>query len=113
MRVVVTGGAGFVGSHLCRALRDRGDQVVALDNLVTGRRANIEELEDDPGFEFVEEDVSKGIEVEPPVDLVLHFASPASPPEYLNLPLETLDVGSLGTRNALDLARCCDARFVL
>ncbi len=109
----MTGGAGFVGSHLCRALRDRGDDVVAVDNLITGRYENIAALERDPGFTFVREDVSKAITVEPPVDLVLHFASPASPPEYLALPLETLDVGSLGTRNALDLARANDARFVL
>ncbi|MCU1428896.1 MAG: nucleoside-diphosphate-sugar epimerase [Actinomycetia bacterium] len=113
MRVIVTGGAGFVGSHLCRALRERGDDVVAVDNLVTGRYENIAELETDPGFTFVRADVSKAITVEPPVDLVLHFASPASPPEYLALPLETLDVGSLGTRNALDLARANDARFLL
>ena len=113
MKVVVTGGAGFIGSHLCRALRARGDQVVAVDNLVTGRYENIAELEPDPNFSFVHQDVSKMVGVEPPVDLVLHFASPASPPEYLALPLETLDVGSLGTRNALDLAHCSDARFVL
>jgi dTDP-glucose 4,6-dehydratase len=113
VRVVVTGGAGFIGSHLCRELRKRGDEVVAVDNLCTGRRENVIELEGDNGFTFVHDDVSKGISVEPPVDLVLHFASPASPAEYLKMPLETLDVGSLGTRNALDLAHLCNARFVL
>jgi dTDP-glucose 4,6-dehydratase len=112
-RVVVTGGAGFVGSHLCRALLERGDEVVAVDNLLTGRRENIEDLEADPAFSFRFEDVSKSVGVEGHVDLVLHFASPASPPEYLALPLETLDVGSIGTRNALDLARAHDARFLL
>jgi dTDP-glucose 4,6-dehydratase len=87
--------------------------VIAVDNLVTGRLRNIEDLEAMKTFTFAREDVSKGISVASKVDLVLHFASPASPPEYLGLPLETLDVGSIGTRNALDLARLYDARFVL
>jgi dTDP-glucose 4,6-dehydratase len=91
----------------------RGDEVVAVDNLVTGRRENIEDLEADPAFTFRHEDVSKSLAVDGPVDMVLHFASPASPPEYLALPLETLDVGSVGTRNALDLAHKHDARFLL
>src|SRR4051794_33269194 len=111
-RVVVTGGAGFVGSHLCRALLDRGDEVIAVDNLLTGRYENVEDLEADRAFTFGREDVSKRIGVEGRIDVVLHFASPASPPEYLALPLETLDVGSVGTRNALDLARANDARFL-
>jgi dTDP-glucose 4,6-dehydratase len=113
VRVVVTGGAGFIGSHLCRALLERGDEVIAIDNLVTGRRENVEDLEQLQSFTFVHEDVSKEISLLDPVGLVLHFASPASPPEYLALPLETLDVSSIGTRNALDLAHCHDARFVL
>jgi dTDP-glucose 4,6-dehydratase len=112
-RVLVTGGAGFIGSHLCRTLLARGDEVIAVDNLVTGRRENIEDLEHRSEFTFVREDVSKEITRIDHVDMVLHFASPASPPEYLSLPLETLDVGSIGTRNALDVAHCHDARFVL
>jgi len=112
-RVLVTGGAGFIGSHLCRTLLARGDEVIAVDNLITGRRENLEDLEPQAGFTFLREDVSKEIGYLEPVDLVLHFASPASPPEYLSLPLETLDVGSVGTRNALDVAHCHDARFVL
>jgi dTDP-glucose 4,6-dehydratase len=113
MRVVVTGGSGFIGSHLCRALLDRGDDVIAIDNLVTGRRENVADLDARSEFTFVRHDVSKDIPDPGRVDLVLHFASPASPPEYLKLPIETLDVGSIGTRNALDLARCYDARFLL
>ena len=105
MRVVITGGAGFLGSHLCRSFLERGDEVVAVDNLCTGLRENIAELEGQPGFELVLADVSREIPVSGRVDGVLHFASPASPPEYLEMPLETMDVGSLGTRNALDLAR--------
>jgi dTDP-glucose 4,6-dehydratase len=113
MRVVVTGGAGFLGSHLCDALRARGDDVVAVDNFLTGHAANVMHHADDPGFEFVEADVSAELPVAGAVDAVMHFASAASPPEYLAHPIETLDVGSLGTRCALDLARTHDARFLL
>jgi dTDP-glucose 4,6-dehydratase len=112
-RAVVTGGAGFLGSHLCAQLLDRGYDVVAVDNLLTGRRANLVDLLDRTGFSFVEADVIEGIPVDGPVDAVLHFASPASPPEYLRMPFETLDVGSIGTRHALDLARANGARFLL
>jgi dTDP-glucose 4,6-dehydratase len=112
-RIVVTGGAGFVGSHLCDAFIGRGDEVVAVDNLCTGREENLEQLRDHSSFTFVKADVSRELPVDGPVDGVLHFASPASPPEYLAYPLETLDVGSLGTRRALDLAREHDARFLL
>jgi nucleoside-diphosphate-sugar epimerase len=109
-RVVVTGGAGFLGSHLCGALLDRGDQVVAVDNLLSGSRANVAALADRPGFSFVEADVIESIPVDGPVDVVAHLASPASPnprsPKgYLSHPIATLRVGSEGTRNALDLAR--------
>jgi dTDP-glucose 4,6-dehydratase len=113
MRVVVTGGAGFLGSHLCDALRARGDDVVAVDNFLTGSPANIAHLADDVGFALVEADVSVELPVGGAVDAVLHFASAASPPEYLAHPIETLDVGSLGTRHALDLARAHGARFLL
>ncbi|HUS62165.1 MAG TPA: SDR family NAD(P)-dependent oxidoreductase, partial [Acidimicrobiales bacterium] len=97
MRVVVTGGAGFIGSHLCRALLARGEEVIAIDNLITGAMANIEELLDEPRFTFVNHDVSKFTEVDGDVDAILHFASPASPVDYLELPIQTLKVGSLGT----------------
>ena len=112
-RAVVTGGAGFLGSHLCDGLLDRGYEVVAVDNLLTGRRTNLVTLEGRPGFTFLEHDVIDGIPVDGPVDAVLHFASPASPPEYLRMPFETLDVGSIGTRHALELARTHGARFLL
>jgi dTDP-glucose 4,6-dehydratase len=112
-RIVVTGGAGFLGSYLCRVLLARGDDVVAVDNLSTGRRENIEELESHAAFTFVRADISQELPVTGPVDGVLHFASPASPPEYLSMPLETMDVGSLGTRRALELAHANDARFLL
>jgi len=112
-RVVVTGGAGFLGSHLCDALVARGDEVVALDNLVTGNVANIEHLIGRPGFRFLHHDVSDYIWVPGEVDAVLHFASPASPVDYLELPIQTLKVGSLGTHNALGLARVKGARFMI
>ncbi len=111
-RAVVTGGAGFLGSHLCRVLRHRGWDVVAVDNLSTGRVDHVEPLRGD-GFTLVEHDIVDGIPVDGPVDAVLHFASAASPPEYLARPLETLAVGSTGTRNALELARDRGARFLL
>jgi dTDP-glucose 4,6-dehydratase len=113
MRVVVTGGAGFLGSHLCDAIIARGDSVVCVDNLVTGRPDNVAHLMDSPGFTFVEADVSSALDVPGPVDAVAHLASPASPPDYLRLPLETLAVGSHGTENALHLAHRHGARFVL
>lgn len=112
-RVVVTGGAGFVGSHVCDRLLERGDEVVCADNLSTGMRENIEEHTGDPRYEFIECDVSREIPVAGRVDAVMHMASPASPPDYLRMPLETLDVGSLGTRHALDLALASGARYLL
>src|SRR6476646_3933582 len=112
-RIVVTGGSGFVGSHLCDAFLARGDEVIAVDNLSTGRLQNLAHLADRPGFTFVRADVCDQIPVDGRVDGVLHFASPASPPEYLGIPLETLDAGSAGTRRALDLAREHDARFLV
>jgi dTDP-glucose 4,6-dehydratase len=112
-RVVITGGAGFIGSHLCRAFLERGDEVVAVDNLSTGRRENVDDFEAHPAFELVRADVSRELPVSGRVDGVLHFASPASPPEYMAMPLETMEVGSVGTRLALDLAREHDARFLV
>ena len=112
-RIVITGGSGFVGSHLCDAFIARGDEVVAVDDLSTGRLQNIAHLAEHPQFSFVRADVSTDLPVHGRVDGVLHFASPASPPEYLTLPLETMDVSSLGTRRALDLAREHDARFLI
>jgi len=113
MRVVVTGGAGFLGSHLCDAILARGDSAVCVDNLATGRPDNVAHLMNSPGFTFLEADVSLALDVPGPVDAVAHLASPASPPEYLRLPLETLAVGSRGTENALRLAHQHGARFVL
>ena len=113
MRVMVTGGCGFLGSHLCDALIARGDRVVCLDNLSTGRIENVFHLLKHPYFEFTECDVSDGIPVQGQVDMVAHLACPASPPDYLRLPLETLSVGSSGTNHALRLAEANGARFLL
>ncbi|MHB1924576.1 MAG: UDP-glucuronic acid decarboxylase family protein [Acidimicrobiales bacterium] len=112
-RAVVTGGAGFLGSHLCTRLMERGVEVVCVDNLVTGSMDNIEELFGQAGFTFVHHDVSNFIHVSGRVDAVLHFASPASPRDYLELPIQTLKVGSLGTHNCLGLAMEKGARFIL
>ncbi|HXU47227.1 MAG TPA: UDP-glucuronic acid decarboxylase family protein [Thermoanaerobaculia bacterium] len=112
-RAVVTGGAGFLGSHLCERLLAEGCDVTAVDNLLTGSRDNLAHLLDRPEFRLVEHDVSKPFEIEGAVDFVLHFASPASPIDYLELPIQTLKVGSLGTHNALGLAKAKRARFLL
>ena len=112
-RVVVTGGAGFLGSHLCHRLIERGDEVVCLDNLITGSITNIEDLFGQPGFSFVELDVSTFIHVPGDVDAVLHFASPASPIDFERIPIQILKVGSLGTHNALGLAKAKGAKFFL
>ncbi|MEU6095160.1 UDP-glucuronic acid decarboxylase family protein [Streptomyces sp. NPDC047079] len=110
---VVTGGAGFVGSHLCAALLDSGAAVTCVDDFSTGRRENVAALLDRPRFTLVQANVAEGLDIERPPDLVLHFASPASPADYLRLPLHTMDTGSLGTRHALELARHSGARFLL
>ncbi len=112
-RIVVTGGAGFLGSHLCRRLLGRGEEVVCLDNLITGSLENIEDLFGQPGFTYVEHDVSTYVWVPGPVDGVFHFASPASPIDFERIPIQILKVGSLGTHNTLGLAKAKDARFFL
>ncbi len=112
-RAVVTGGAGFLGSHLCERLLAEGLEVICLDNLLTGSLANIEHLFGRDGFVFVKVDVTDYIHVPGPVRFVLHFASPASPIDYLELPIQTLKVGSLGTHKALGLAKAKGARFLL
>lgn len=113
MRAVITGGAGFLGSHLCDKFMERGWEVVCLDNLSTGTEANVQHLAANPRFQFVRHDVTRHIDVPGPVDAVMHFASPASPDDYLKLPIQTLKVGSLGTHNALGLALAKKARFFL
>jgi dTDP-glucose 4,6-dehydratase len=110
---VVTGGAGFLGSHLCERLLGDGMEVVCIDNLLTGNLANIEHLFSVDGFTFERYDVTNYIHVPGKVDFVLHFASPASPIDYLELPIQTLKVGSLGTHKALGLAKAKGARFLL
>src|SRR5918912_1766472 len=109
---VVTGGAGFLGSHLCDALIGRGYRVICVDNLDTGSLQNVEHLRGDD-FTFLNHDVTQHIEIEEPVDVVYHLASPASPIDYARLPLQTLKVGSYGTHNALGLAKFKRARFLL
>jgi dTDP-glucose 4,6-dehydratase len=110
---VVTGGAGFVGSHLCTALLDQGASVTCVDDFCTGSAENVAHLTGRPGFTLLQADVTKPFEVGRAAGLVLHFASPASPADYLRLPLHTLETGSLGTRNALALAHRDGARFIL
>lgn len=113
MRAVVTGGAGFLGSHLCQTLLRQGHEVLAVDNFCTGNVQNVASFASTGRFTLVEADVSDGLVVDGEVDLVLHFASPASPVDYLKLPIETLRVGSAGTMHALELARLKGSRFVL
>jgi len=112
-RVLITGGAGFLGSHLCDRFLGEGFEVICMDNLLTGSTSNIEHLFENPSFRFVELDVTDYIHVKERLDLILHFASPASPADYLNMPIQTLKVGSLGTHNALGLAKKKGARFLL
>ena len=113
MRVLITGAAGFLGSHLVDRFLADGHHVVGMDNLITGNLENLAHLENEPRFDFIRHDVTKYIDVPGALDGVLHFASPASPVDYLELPIQTLKVGSLGTHNALGLAKARDARFLL
>ncbi len=113
MRILVTGGAGFIGSHLCERLLQDGHDIVCMDNLITGNSKNIEHLLSSNNFKFVQHDITKHIDIEGKVDYVLHFASPASPVDYLQFPIQTLKVGSLGTHNALGVAKAKGAKFLL
>jgi len=110
---LITGGAGFIGSHLCERFLSEGDDVICMDNLLTGSADNIAHLFSDRRFTFIQQDVTTYIYVKGPLDAILHFASPASPIDYLELPIQTLKVGSLGTHKALGLAKEKNARFLL
>jgi dTDP-glucose 4,6-dehydratase len=113
LRVLITGGAGFLGSHLCDRFLAEGYEVVAMDNLLTGNIRNIEHLDSHDSFQFIHHDVSNFIDLSGPLDAVLHFASPASPIDYLKFPIQTLKVGALGTHNTLGLALAKGAKFLL
>jgi len=112
-RTLVTGGAGFVGSHLCDRLVAEGHEVICMDNLITGRLQNIQHLKDEPRFTFIQHNVTEFIHIEGPLDYILHLASPASPKDFETLPIQILKVGSLGTHKALGLAREKNARMLL
>jgi dTDP-glucose 4,6-dehydratase len=112
-RAIISGAAGFIGSHFCDRLLAEGFEVTALDNLLTGSENNIAHLRGNPRFRFILHDVTQPLELDEPVDYVLHLASPASPRDYLEFPIETMDVGSLGTRQMLELARRDGAKFLL
>ncbi len=111
--VLITGGAGFLGSHLCDRFLKEGYKVICMDNLITGSLANISHLEKNPDFKFINHNVSEYIDLKDEVDLILHFASPASPIDYLMHPIPTLKVGSLGTHNALGVAKAKNSKFLL
>ncbi len=113
MRVVLTGGAGFIGSHLAEFLLKKDFEVICIDNFITGRKENIKHLLDNKKFTLIEHDVTKPIYIDGDIDWVLHFASPASPVDYLNYPIQTLKVGALGTHNMLGLAKAKKSKFML
>jgi dTDP-glucose 4,6-dehydratase len=112
-RALITGGAGFLGSHLCELFLARGHEVVCMDNFITGSPQNIEHLFGQPGFRFIKQDVTDYIHIDGPLDYVLHFASPASPIDYLEKPIQTLKVGSLGTHKTLGVAKDKNARYLI
>ncbi|MEO7282510.1 UDP-glucuronic acid decarboxylase family protein [Gelidibacter sp.] len=111
--VLITGAAGFLGSHLCDRFIKEGYKVIGMDNFITGDQKNIRHLKDNPNFEFINHDVTEFIKIEGDLDYILHFASPASPIDYLKIPIQTLKVGSLGTHNLLGLAKAKDARILI
>ncbi len=113
MRILITGGAGFIGSHLCERFISEGHQLLCVDNFITGIESNIRSLTGNPSFTLIRHDISRPLEVAEPLDFVLHFASPASPPDYLKYPIPTMKVGSLGTHNALGIAMAKRAKFLL
>lgn len=112
-RVLITGAAGFLGSHLCDKFIKEGFYVIGMDNFITGDKKNLEHLESHPNFEFIEHDVTEFISIDAPLDYILHFASPASPIDYLKIPIQTLKVGSLGIHNLLGLAKAKKARILI
>jgi dTDP-glucose 4,6-dehydratase len=112
-RVLITGAAGFLGSHLCDRFVSEGFQVIGMDNFITGHQANLEHLSRNPNFVFIEHDITNFIQIEGPLDYIMHFASPASPIDYVKIPIQTLKVGSLGTHNLLGLAKAKGARILI
>jgi dTDP-glucose 4,6-dehydratase len=113
VRTLITGGGGFIGSHLCERFLAEGHEVIAVDNFITGRKHNLQHLLSQPRFRLVEHDVSQPLSMDGPIDNLLHFASPASPVDYLMYPIQTLKVGSLGTHNTLGLAKAKNARYLM
>src|SRR5947199_9162659 len=113
MRTLITGGAGFIGSHLCERFLDAGHEVICVDNFITGAAANVEHLGPPERFRFIHHDISHPLEIDGPLDHILHFASPASPVDYLRHPIPTLKAGALGTHNMLGLAKLKRARYLL
>ncbi|MBT8265585.1 MAG: SDR family oxidoreductase [Bacteroidia bacterium] len=112
-KILITGAAGFLGSHLCDRFVSDGFEVIGMDNFITGRESNIEHLKDKPNFKFIEHDVTEFVKIEGELHYILHFASPASPIDYLKIPIQTLKVGSLGTHNLLGLAKAKNARILI
>lgn len=113
MNILITGGAGFIGSHLCRRLHRQGNKIVCVDNFITGTKENIKELIKNKKFKLIEHDISQPLKIKEKLDWVMHFASPASPKDYLQYPIKTLKVGTLGTHNCLGIAKAHKAKFFL